>query len=70
MGGGRASNMEATNNAPALDKRQDRVLICKAATLWHILFLTKESFINFDDLAAAAQRRKLARAEGFTNAVR
>jgi hypothetical protein len=39
-------------------------------TLWHILFLTDESFINFDDPATAAQRRKLARAEGFTNAVR
>ena len=70
MCGGCALYMERTNSAAALDKRQYRVLVCKAATFLHILFLTDEGFINFDDPAAAAQRRKLARPKGFTNAMR
>ena len=70
MSGGRALYMERTNRATALDKRQNRVLVRKAATFRHILFLTDEGFINFDDPATAAQRRKFARPKGFTNAVR
>jgi hypothetical protein len=70
MSGGRTFNMKAANLAAALDKRQDRVLVCIAAMLRHIPFLTDEGFINLDDPAAAAKWCKLTRAEGFTNAVR
>jgi len=58
----RALYMERTNSPAALDKRQDRVLVRKAAMLRHIRFLADEGFINFNDISVAAKRHKLAAA--------
>ena len=46
--------MEGAGRSAALDKRQNRVLVRKAATLRHVILLTDEGFINFNYPAAAA----------------
>lgn len=70
MSGGRTLHMERTNSAAALDKRQNRMLVRKASTLRHILFLTDESFIDLNNVAVPTKRYKLTAAHGFAQSMR
>lgn len=67
MSRGSALHMETANPATTFYKGHDSVLVRKATTLWHILFLTYEGLIYLDNASGAAHRGQIARTHSLAN---
>ena len=70
---GRAGSLDMERaNLPAIavNERKHRILVAVAAPFNRTIPAADKSFIRFNGVASAAHRCKLARAEGFTNAMR
>jgi len=71
IGGACSLDMERANlPAIAINERKHRIFVAIATTLDRAIFAADKSFVGFYNATGSAERRKIAGAEGFANAVR